>query len=97
MPKSYIGQEQIVKKHRRSKSSTEIPNDINNSEKTTDNNSHRCKSERNIKRVTFNKKIHIIYIHNYKNENKILYYGNKKNKKEEENKKENKCISCIVY
>lgn len=37
-----------------------------------ENNKYRFNTERKHKRVTFNKQIHIINIHNYKNE--IKYY-----------------------
>ncbi len=100
LPKSYIGQEakKSKRKHKRSKSLTD--NITEKDDDMEENNQYRFKTERKHKRVTFNKEIHIINIHNYKNENKILYYDNNNNiekENEEELKKENKCLSCIIY
>ena len=98
LPKSYIGQEtkKTKHKHKRSKSLTD---NITEKDDMEENNQYRFNTERKHKRVTFNKEIHIINIHNYKNENKILYYDNSNIEKEneEELKKENKCLSCIIY
>ena len=94
LPKSYIGQESVKKKHKRSKSLTEGLSEMDDIE---ENNPYRFNTDRKIKRVTFNQKIHIINIHNYKNENKILYYDKNNPENEEEVKKENKCLSCMIY
>ena len=95
LPKSYFGQESVnKKKHKRSKSLTEGLSELDNIE---ENNPYRFNTDRKIKRVTFNQKIHIINIHNYKNENKILYYDKNDHENEEEVKKENKCLSCLIY
>ena len=100
LPKSYIGQEPIkITHHKRCRSLTDSLNELNNFDDEIEDNPFRCRTERKSKKVTFNKRIHIINIHNYKNENRILYYGNNNYEEEEEekDKKGNKCLSCSIY
>ena len=98
LPKSYIDQQPTTIRPIRSYSLSNV-SDINNNFnlETDENNIYRFKTERRNKKVSFNKKIHIIKIDNYKNENRKLYYG----KDIDEDKKENittekKCLSCII-
>ena len=96
LPKSYIGQ------HKRYHSFTdEELNNINNNNDEDNylaNNNYKFNTDRKPKRVSFNKRIQVINIHNYKKENKILYYGNDEENEEENTnvKKENKCLLCMI-
>ena len=100
LPKSYIGQEPIKIKHKRYHSYTEgdIGNGNDNNDQMLENNIYRFNTDRRPKRVSFNKKIQVINIRNYKKENRILYYG-KDDEDEEEDpdfKRENKCLLCNI-
>ena len=96
LPKSYIGQ------HRRYHSHTdEELNKINLDEDNNndlENNNYRFNTDRKPKKVSFNKRIQVINIPNYKKENKVLYYGNDEENEEENTniKKENKCLLCMI-
>ena len=93
LPKSFIAQEPVI--HGRCRSFGDISAEFFDNEIDNDSNPYRFKTDRK-KRVSFNNKIQIINIHNFKNENKILYYG-KEDEEKEDIKKENKCISCIIF
>ena len=97
LPKSFIAQEPPAINHARSRSFGDISPDFfdNQIDNAIENNPYRFPTERK-KRVSFNNKIQIINIHNYKNENKILYYG-KEDEEKENNQKETKCISCFIF
>ena len=101
LPKSYIGQDPIkITHHKRCRSLTDSLNELNNFDEDIEDNQFRFNTERKNKKVTFNNRIHIINIHNYKNENKILYYENnnfREEEEEEKDKKGNKCLSCSIY
>ena len=98
LPKNYIGQDPTVLTHKRANSFTENIFDANEFDKDIESNSFRFKTERKKKKVSFNKRIQIINIHNYKYENKILYYGNEvENDDKKYIPKENKCLTCIVF
>ena len=95
LPKSYIGQEPKTLRAKRSASIIENNLNLNEIEGQIDN-PFRSNTERKIKKVTFNNNIQIINIVNYKNENRILYFGNNVEDQNEIVKKENKCLSCII-
>ena len=97
LPKSYIGQEPVTLRAKRSASITENNLNLNEIEGQIDNIPFRYNTERKIKKVTFNNNIQIINIVNYKNENRILYFGNDVEDEKEIVKKENKCLSCIIF
>ena len=97
LPKSYIGQEPVILRHKRSASITENSLNLNQIEGHIDNIPFRSNTERKIKKVSFNNHIQIINIVNYKNENRILYFGNEIEEEKEIIKKENKCLSCIIF
>ena len=103
LPKSYIGQEPVKIKHKRYNSLTE---EILNKELSSQNSGleendmvYRFNTDRKPKRVSFNKKIQVINIRNYKKENRILYYGEDVEKDEDNPniKRENKCLTCIIF
>ena len=97
LPKSYIGQEPVTLRQKRSASITENNLNLNQIEGQMDNIPFRFNTERKMKKVTFNNHIQIINIVNYKNENRILYFGNDVEDEKEITKKENKCLSCIIF
>ena len=94
LPNSYIGQ------HKRYHSLTD--EELNNLNYDVDNqiddNNFKFNTDRKPKRVTFNKRIQVINIRNYKKENRVLCYGNEEENEEENTnvKKENKCLLCII-
>ena len=103
LPKSYIGQEPVKIKHKRYNSLTD---DILNKELSSQNSGleendmvYRFNTDRKTKRVSFNQRIQVINIRNYKKENRILYYGEDVEKDEDNPniKKENKCLTCIIF
>ena len=97
LPKSYIGQEPVTFIAKRSASITGKNLNLNQMEGELDNIPFRSNTERKIKKVSFNNHIQIINIVNYKNENRILYFGNQVEDEKEIIKKENKCLSCIIF
>ena len=103
LPKSYIGQEPVKIKHKRYNSLTD---DILNKELSSQNSGleendmvYRFNTDRKPKKVSFNQKIQVINIRNYKKENRILYYGEDEESDENNhnNKKENKCLTCVIF
>ena len=103
LPKSYIGQEPVKIKHKRYNSLTD---DILNKELSSQNSGleendmvYRFNTDRKPKKVSFNQKIQVINIRNYKKENRILYYGEDAENDENNpnNKKENKCLTCAIF
>ena len=101
LPRSYIGQKPIKIKHIRCRSLTEEDMKKNKLDKNIDNIDNtplRCNTERKIKKkVSFNNKIQIININNFKNENRFLYFGNDEEDELNNKHKENKCFSCEVF
>ena len=97
LPKSYIGQKSVMLRTKRSASITEKNLNLNQLEGQLDNIPFRSNTERKIKKVSFNNKIQIINIVNYKNENRILYFGNEVEDEKDIIKKENKCLSCNIF
>ena len=103
LPKSYIGQEPVKIKHKRYNSLTD---DILNKELSSQNSGleendvvYRFNTDRKPKKVSFNKRIQVINIRNYKKENRILYYGEDAENDEDNHniKKENKCLTCFIF
>ena len=97
LPKSYIGQKPLKIKHVKSRSLTENDLKLNKLDNDIDDNPYRCKSERKRKKVSFNNKIQIVNIHKYKDDNRLLYFGDNEDIEEKDIKKENKCFSCEVF
>ena len=102
LPKSYIGQKPVKIKHRRYNSLNNSSFDIKPeaSIQEPEINNFRFNTDRRTKKVSFNEKIQIIDVDNYKKENKILCYGvevdEEEEKEEEINKRENKCALSII-
>ena len=101
LPRSYIGQKPVKIKHIRCRSLTEEDMKKNKLDKNIDNIDNtplRCKTVRNIKKkVSFNNKIQIININNFKDENRFLYFGNDEEDELNNKQKENKCFSCEIF
>ena len=101
LPKNYIDQNKVVIKknnHKRSNSISDNLYGANDFDQDLENNSFRFKTERTKKRVSFNQRIQIINIHNYKYENKILYYENQiPDDDKQDIPKPSKCLSCLVF
>ena len=100
LPKNYIGEKLVVIKQSNHKRNSSSDNHfvMNDFEQDLENNSYRFKTERTKKKVSFNNTIQIINIHNYKYENKILYYDNQiPNDDNQDIPKKNKCLSCLVF
>ena len=101
LPRSYIGQKPVKIKHIRCRSLTEEDlkkNKLAKNIESIDNTPLGCKTERNIKKkVSFNNKIQIININNFKNENRFLYFGNDEEDELNSKQKENKCFSCEIF
>ena len=84
--------------HKRSNSISDNLYGANDFDQDLENNSFRFKTERTKKRVSFNQRIQIINIHNYKYENKILYYENQiPDDDKQDIPKPSKCLSCLVF
>ena len=95
LPKSYIG----LHKRYHSHTDEELNNiNLDLDDNQFDNNNFRFNTDRKPKRVSFNNRIHVINIPNYKKENKTLYYRNDEENEEENSnvKKENKCLLCMI-
>ena len=95
LPKSYIG----LHKRYHSHTDEELNNiNLDLDDNQFDNNNFRFNTDRKPKRVTFNKRIQVIKIPNYKKENKVLNYENDEENGEENSnvKKENKCLLCMI-
>ena len=100
LPKNFIDDKNIVIKQSNHKRNSSSDNyfDMNDFDQDIENNSFRFKTERAKKKVSFNKTIQIINIHNYKYENKILYYDNQIPNEDNKNiPKPSKCLSCLVF
>ena len=101
LPRSSISQDKILLK-RRSQSSDKTEKFLNReviaNAKQNIATIKKCKSEKNLKRVTFNSSIEVINIIEFKNETKNSSYKyDFENEKEEEENTEKKCLICIIY
>ena len=96
LPKSYIDQEPVTIKHERSHSLTNSFFENNINQEIENNNAFRFQTERKSKKVSFNKKIQIINIDNFKNGNRMVYEKDFEEDKKENTTRENRCISCII-
>ena len=93
LPKIFIEQEPTRLSSKSAKSFESINSFSNDN---PDYNNRSYKDNHKLKNVSFNAKIQVINIHNYKNETRQQYYS-KGDEKIEKNIFKNKCELCSIF